>query len=51
MEHDSNFCTFEIASLVNVPRHFLRKYGIECLLGEKNTVSDYLQLTTFKAHF
>ena len=28
MEHYSNFCTFEIASLVNVPGHYLRKYGI-----------------------
>ena len=27
MEHYSNFCTFEIASLVNVPGHYLRKYG------------------------
>ena len=27
-EHYSNFCTFEIASLVNVPGHYLRKYGI-----------------------
>ena len=27
-EHYSNFGTFEIASLVNVPRHYLRKYGI-----------------------
>ena len=26
-EHYSNFCTFEIASLVNVPGHYLRKYG------------------------
>ena len=26
-EHYSNFCTFEIASLFNVPRHYLRKYG------------------------
>jgi hypothetical protein len=24
----SNFCTFEIASLVNVPDHYLRKYGV-----------------------
>ena len=24
----SNFCTFEIASLINVPGHYLRKYGI-----------------------
>ena len=23
----SNFCTFEIVSLVNVPGHYLRKYG------------------------
>ena len=23
-----NFCTYEIASLVNVPGHYLRKYGI-----------------------
>ena len=28
MEHYPNFCTFEIASLVNVPGHYLRKYGI-----------------------
>ena len=27
-EHYSNFCTFEIASLLNVPRLYLRKYGI-----------------------
>ena len=27
-EHYSNFCTFEIASIVNVPRHYLRKYGM-----------------------
>ena len=27
-ERYSNFCTFEIASLPNVPRHYLRKYGI-----------------------
>ena len=27
-EHYSNFCTFEIASLVNFPRQYLRKYGI-----------------------
>ena len=27
-EHYSNFCTFEIASLLNVPGHYLRKYGI-----------------------
>ena len=26
-EHYSNFWTFEIASLANVPRHYLRKYG------------------------
>ena len=26
-EHYSNFCTFEIVSLVNVPGHYLRKYG------------------------
>ena len=34
-EHYSNFCTFEIASLVNVPRHYLRKYGsphVDCTL-------------------
>ena len=24
----SNYCTFEIASLVNVPGHYLRKYSI-----------------------
>ena len=23
-----NFCTFEIAILVNVPGHYLRRYGI-----------------------
>ena len=28
MEHYSNFWTFEIASLPNVPGHYLRKYGI-----------------------
>jgi hypothetical protein len=27
-EHYSNFCTFEIASLVNVPGHYLRKYSM-----------------------
>ena len=27
MEHYSNFCTFEIASLPNVPGLYLRKYG------------------------
>jgi hypothetical protein len=27
-EHYSNFCTFEIASLVNVPGHYLTKYSI-----------------------
>ena len=27
MEHYSNFYTFEIASLVNVSRQYLRKYG------------------------
>ena len=27
MEHYSNFGTFEIASLPNVPRQYLRKYG------------------------
>ena len=27
-ERYSNFCTFEIASLLNVPGHYLRKYGI-----------------------
>ena len=27
MEHYSNFCTFELASLVNVLGHYLRKYG------------------------
>ena len=27
-EFYSNFCTFEIASLVNVPGYYLRKYGI-----------------------
>ena len=26
-EHYSNVCTFEIAILGNVPRHYLRKYG------------------------
>ena len=26
-EQYSNFCTFEIARLVNVPGHYLRKYG------------------------
>ena len=25
--HYSNFCTFEITSFVNVPGHYLRKYG------------------------
>ena len=29
MEHFPNFCTFEIASLVNVQGHYLRKYGIK----------------------
>jgi hypothetical protein len=29
-EHYSNFCTFEIASLVNVLGHYLRKYGRHC---------------------
>ena len=28
----SNFCTFEIASLVNFPGHYLRKYGILLLM-------------------
>ena len=27
-EHYSKFCTFEIASLDNVPGHYFRKYGI-----------------------
>ena len=27
MEHYSNVWTFEIASLPNVPGHYLRKYG------------------------
>ena len=27
-EHYSNVCTFEIASLVNVPGHYLRKCGM-----------------------
>ena len=27
-EHYSNFGTFEIASLLNVPGHYLRRYGI-----------------------
>ena len=27
-EHYSNFCNFEIDSLVNVPGHYLRKYGM-----------------------
>ena len=27
-EHYSNFCTFEIATLLNVPEHYLRIYGI-----------------------
>ena len=27
-EHYSNFCTFEIASLVNGPEHYLWKYGM-----------------------
>ena len=27
MGHYSNFCTFEIASLINVPGHYLRKYS------------------------
>ena len=26
-EHYSNFWTFEIATLLNVPSHYLRKYG------------------------
>ena len=26
-EHYSNFCTFEIASFVNVPGYYLRKFG------------------------
>ena len=30
MEHYSNFCTFEITSLLNVPGHYLRKYGSLC---------------------
>ena len=33
-EHYSNFCTFKIASLVNVPRHYWRKYG--SLTGIRN---------------
>ena len=28
-EHYSNFCTFEINSLVNVPGRYLRKYGTQ----------------------
>ena len=28
VEHYSNFCTFKIASLPNVPGHYLWKYGI-----------------------
>ena len=28
MEHYSNFWTFEIASLRNVPEHCIRKYGM-----------------------
>ena len=28
-EHYSNYGTFEISSLVNVPGHYLRKYGIQ----------------------
>ena len=28
MKHYSNFCTLEIASLVNVPGQYLRKYGM-----------------------
>ena len=28
MEHYSNFGTFQIVSLPNVPGHYLRKYGI-----------------------
>ena len=31
-EHYSNICTFEIAFFVNVPGHYLRKYGIFYLL-------------------
>ena len=27
-EHYSSFCTFEIASLLNVLGHYLRKYGM-----------------------
>ena len=27
-EFYSNFCTFEIVSLVNIPGYYLRKYGI-----------------------
>ena len=27
-EHYSNYCTFEIARLLNVPGHYLRKYGM-----------------------
>ena len=33
-ENYSYFCTFEIASLVNVPGHYLRKYG-KCENDEK----------------
>ena len=33
-KHYSNFCTFEIASLVNVPEHYLRKYGILVYVSE-----------------
>ena len=32
MEHYSNFWTFEIASLPNVPGHYLRKYGTSLML-------------------
>ena len=37
--HYSNFGTFEIASLVNVPGHYLRKYGNYFASDEKTTCS------------
>ena len=32
-EHHSNFCTFEVGSIVNVPGQYLRKYGISSNFG------------------
>ena len=40
--HYSNFCTFEISNLVNVPGHYLRKCGI-CMYWENTSLTKMRQ--------